>query len=381
MKVEWVPVGDVLELRRRSVDVDLREVYQEIGVRAHGRGLFIKQPASGADLGNKRVFTVKRDDLVVSNVFAWEGAVATAGSDHDGLIGSHRFMTWSPSSAGQIDVPYVAHYFASDRGVAALAGASPGSAGRNRTLSVKNLTRLQIPLPPLPDQRRIAAHLDHVASSSAITKHASAEVEVRVRAVRNQMLSAQGTNSVRVGDVTVQAQHAVPVDPDEVYRTLGIKNRGRGVFPRPGVRGDETKYKTYFRVRSGQLVFSKLFAWEGSVAIVPERFDGYHVSPEFPTFDVDPTRVVPEYLHQVIRSDQFFTALAGATTGMGQRRQRVNPTQFSQLLIPLPDRVEQERTARLLATAERAGELATRRIPVAAALLPAARNDIFNAMR
>ena len=36
------------------------------------------------------------EDVVFSNVFAWEGAIAVASQQDDGIIGSHRFMTVVP---------------------------------------------------------------------------------------------------------------------------------------------------------------------------------------------------------------------------------------------------------------------------------------------
>jgi type I restriction enzyme S subunit len=150
---------DILTLERRAVVVEQGKSYREIGVRSFGRGLFEKEPTSAADLGSKRVFNVHPGDLVVSNIFAWEGAVAVADVRHEGTIGSHRFITWVPRASG-VDVEYLRHYFASDLGLDGLRSASPGSAGRNRTLSIKNFENSVIPLPDLDEQRRIATHLD-----------------------------------------------------------------------------------------------------------------------------------------------------------------------------------------------------------------------------
>ena len=36
-----------------------------------------------------------------------------------------------------------------------------------------------------------------------------------------------------------------------------------------------------------QFVYSKLFAWEGALAVVDSEFDGLFVSQEFPTFTID----------------------------------------------------------------------------------------------
>lgn len=68
--------------------------------------------------------------------------------------------------------------------------------------------------------------------------------------------------------------------------------------------------------------------------------------------------------------------LAAATSGMGQRRQRVQIDQFEALEVPLPDIPTQRRIGAELRLAE-VEELAARRATLSAALLPAARNEAF----
>ena len=119
-----------------------------------------------------------------------------------------------------------------------------------------------------------------------------------------------------------------------MYPTIGILNAGRGVFQQPDLLGAKTSYKKLFRVRAGQVVYSKLKAFEGSIAIVPDEFDGYFVSSEFPAFDVGD--VWPPYLKQVLQSEMFTVQLRKASHGLGARRERVHPRDFLQITIPLP---------------------------------------------
>ena len=76
--------------------LDATEEYVEVGLRSFGRGVFHKPAVPGVQLGNKKVYRIEPGDLVISNVFAWEGALAVASDSERGLIGSHRFMTWTP---------------------------------------------------------------------------------------------------------------------------------------------------------------------------------------------------------------------------------------------------------------------------------------------
>lgn len=184
-----VVLKEILSLERRAVDVEQGGSYREIGVRSFGRGLFEKESTTAADLGSKRVFYVHPGDLVVSNIFAWEGAVAVADSRHEGTIGSHRFMTWVTNTSG-VDVEYLRHYFASDPGLAQLRSASPGSAGRNRTLSIKNFENIAIPLPALEEQRRIATHLDALHGLTDLMARRATVAQALPVSARNEIFSS-----------------------------------------------------------------------------------------------------------------------------------------------------------------------------------------------
>jgi type I restriction enzyme S subunit len=183
-----------------------------------------------------------------------------------------------------------------------------------------------------------------------------------------------------VGQIATRVFDEVAVQVDGSYETVGILNRGRGLFRRPAISGAETSYATFYRISAGQLVYSKLFAWEGSIAIVPEEFDGTCVSPEFPTFELDREHVNPEYLSHVIRWAGFTDQLAASTTGLGQRRQRVNVEDLVQIEVPLPKITEQRRIALHLESLEHLHRLEIRRRALLDALLPATRNEIFSQM-
>jgi type I restriction enzyme S subunit len=159
MVVDRDRVGNLLSLKRRIVTIELEREYEEIGIRSFGRGIFHKEPITGLGLGSKRVFWIEPNDLVISNVFAWEGALAVASHAEAGKIGSHRFMTFVPVDE-RINTSWAAWFFQSEPGLELIRKASPGSAGRNRTLAIERFRSLDIPLPPIREQQRVAAHLD-----------------------------------------------------------------------------------------------------------------------------------------------------------------------------------------------------------------------------
>jgi len=152
------PLGAVLEKVSEPVAVDPNVEYRQIGIRSHGKGIFYKEPVTGATIGSKRVFWVKPDAFIVNIVFAWEQAVARTTDRDLGLVASHRFPMYRPRH-GLCDVDYLVHFFKTKKGKALLEMASPGGAGRNKTLGQKEFLDISIPFPPLAEQRKIASIL------------------------------------------------------------------------------------------------------------------------------------------------------------------------------------------------------------------------------
>lgn len=154
-------IARVLERRTEPVDVKPDNSYRQIGLRSHGKGIFHKAGVTGEALGNKRVFWVQPDCFVVNIIFAWEQAVGKTSAHEAGMIASHRFPMYG-AKKGKADIDFIVRFFLRPRGKHLLGIASPGGAGRNRTLGQKDFEKLQLTIPTLPEQRKIAEFLTAV---------------------------------------------------------------------------------------------------------------------------------------------------------------------------------------------------------------------------
>ncbi len=158
---EWrhKQISELVEKVELPIVVDPTLSYRELGVRSHGKGVFHKAPKFGSALGDKRVFQVVENALIFNIVFAWERAVATTSSAEAGMIASHRFPMYLPKS-GQCDVRFMKYAFLTQRGAHLLHVASPGGAGRNRTLGQTQLMGLKMAVPGRAEQGAIADVID-----------------------------------------------------------------------------------------------------------------------------------------------------------------------------------------------------------------------------
>ena len=144
-------MGKIAPITRRPITVKMESTYPELGIRSFGKGTFHKPAVRGVEIGSKKLFCLEPGDLVFSNVFAWEGAIAIAKAEDAGRVGSHRFIACAPKQ-GVATANFLCFYFLTEDGLRKLGDSSPGGAGRNRTLGLEALSATQVPLPPYEKQ-------------------------------------------------------------------------------------------------------------------------------------------------------------------------------------------------------------------------------------
>ncbi len=190
------PIGDLLTRVVRPVVVKEDEIYREIGVRSHCKGVFHKPATNGRRIGDKRVFWVEPGCLVFNIIFAWEQAVALTSDAESGMIASHRFPMFR-SRSGELLPEYAWRYFASPRGKYHLNIASPGGAGRNKTLGQDEFMRLRIPVPPVGYQLIAVRTLALADRTIALAKQLAKEKRKLKQALADQLVGASWSASQR----------------------------------------------------------------------------------------------------------------------------------------------------------------------------------------
>ncbi|MGH3854509.1 MAG: hypothetical protein ACRDR6_13640 [Pseudonocardiaceae bacterium] len=144
-----------------------------------------------------------------------------------------------------------------------------------------------------------------------------------------------------LGDALLRARQSIPVVDSENYRITGIFSFGKGFIKRDTIQGSETTYRSLTPLRTGQLVMSKLNAWEGAISVVTSDFDGSYVSPEYPVFDINQNFAHGDYIRHLVSWSTLWEKLT--PRGSMVRRKRTTPETLMATVVPLPDRDEQQR--------------------------------------
>lgn len=149
--------------------------------------------------------------------------------------------------------------------------------------------------------------------------------------------------TVELGSVLSLDLDRVSVDVATSYPMVGVLSFGRGLFDREPVENGKTSYKVFYRLKAEHVVMSQLFGWEGAIALSSDRFAGRFLSPQFPTFRCDTSKLDRDFLGWLIRQPKLWEDLGTRTSGMGDRRRTLNPGALFACKIPLPPLADQRR--------------------------------------
>ncbi|SRR6266568_582476 len=136
----------------------------------------------------------------------------------------------------------------------------------------------------------------------------------------------------------------ISIDPLKEYPLLGIRLDGGGVFLRESKLGSQIAASALFQVKSGDFIYSRLFAWRGAFGIISDDLDGYYVSSEFPTFIPIQEKIESRFLQYWFRLPTTLSKVEADCTGSTPlTRNRFKENFFLALEIPLPSLEDQQR--------------------------------------
>ncbi|MCA9176846.1 MAG: restriction endonuclease subunit S [Planctomycetales bacterium] len=338
------PLGELLRHVQDPVSVQPNQQYPNFGIYSFGRGVFAKPPINGSTSSATTLYRAKAGQFVYSRLFAFEGAYGLVPDGLDGCYVSNEFPLLEAQSE-RLRLRFLEWYFRLPTTWVDVATNATGMGSRRQRIHPEGVFSHEIPLPEPVEQDRIVAKLDAAAALIAEAQGLCREIDETANllivglAHRADLAEADkltaGWTRAKLADIAENVSEPIKVLPNREYPNLGIYSFGRGLFHKPPISGLETSATTLFRVRAGQFIYSRLFAFEGACGLVTEEFDGVYVSNEYPTFSVKPG-ALPEFLYAYFMSSHVWHSLAAESKGLGVRRQRVQPAALMnhELLVP-----------------------------------------------
>ena len=345
---------DIFERVEVPVNVEPDKEYVQIGIRSHGKGLFYKEPVLGKALGNKQVFWIQPNCFILNVVFAWEQAITKTTENEIGMIGSHRFPMYRPKN-DLVDIDYLIYYFLTKSGTDILEAASPGGAGRNRTLGQERFLKSKITLPTLPEQQKIAAILSTQDKVIELKENLLVQKQQQKKYLMQQLLAGKKRLPGFCEKWTRKQLGELFENRVEINRSdLGLLaiTSTRGILPRDCLdlkdNSSEDKSK-YLRICPGDIGYNTMRMWQGVSAC--SEYEGI-VSPAY-TILAPMEGVYSRYFAYLFKTQSVIFSFYRFSQGLVDDTRNLKYENFKKISVSIPSNVAEQRAiVQILSTAD-----------------------------
>ena len=143
-----------------------------------------------------------------------------------------------------------------------------------------------------------------------------------------------------IGQIITKSIKPIEIEDNTSYKQITLKTNGGGVVLRDEKLGKNIGTKKQYLVFAGQFIMSKIDARNGAFGVIGPDLDGAVVTADFPVFDVDKERILPDYLALFSTTTSFVRFAKSCSRGT-TNRQRIDVNLFLSQRIPLPTLEEQ----------------------------------------
>lgn len=355
------------------------KAYRQVGVRLWGEGAYERDCIDGAETTYAKFNRIESDDLIVNKIWARNGSVAVATPELAGGYVSTEFPTFTlnrdRATPGWIRLITKSREFWN-----ACDEKAQGTSGKNR-IKPSQFLSIKVPLPSLIDQKAIVARLDTLADKTRqLTAHLDATEADADRLLAQQFRAAIANAPRRaMAEVAPMEKRQVVLGANTRYREIGARSFGKGLFFKPDFDAAEATWEKPVWIKSGDVVFSNIKAWEGAIALAGDEHDEAIASHRYITCVTNPEQLLSSFLLYYLLSPEGLEKIGEASAGTADRNRTLSLKKLAKIEVPVPSLSAQQAFVDLQAivSAIKARHAAIREAN--AALLPATLERLFSA--
>lgn len=340
-----ISLGDLIRRSNESAVLDHDGSYHEVTIRLWGKGVVSRGKVRGADVATQRRF-VRRGQLIISKIDARNGALGIVPPELDGAIVSNDFPSFEVKDQTKCLPDFLGALVKSAWFVDLCKASSEGTTNRVR-LKEERFLNQEIPLPPLSEQRAIVARLDELRDK---TQKLNAHLDA-IEADADHLLALRFRDAIAnapyrpMREAAPVEKRPVELDTTKRYREIGARSFGKGLFAKPDFDAVEATWEKPVWIKSGDLVFSNIKAWEGAIALAGAQHDGAIASHRYITC-VPSNGLLGRFLLYYLLGAEGLEKIGDASAGTADRNRTLSLAKLAKIEVPVPPlEVQREFTA------------------------------------
>lgn len=304
------------------------------------------QSLAGRDAPSRARQLVRAGDILVSTVRPNLNGVARVPHELDGATASTGFCVLRPRS-GKIDPSFLFHWVQSPNFVDDMVRKATGAS--YPAVSDKIIFQSEIPLPPIEEQKRIAAILDQADELRRKRQRAIDRLNQLGQAIFDEMFGMV-ENTAKLEDFITKIESGkslVGNDDARVggHRVLKISSVGKGGFDPKETKPLPDGYSppASHLVRDGDLLFSRANTAElvGLACIVDQAPENTALPDKIWRLKIDPKRANKRYVEQLFKQASVRRQLEQVCSGTSGSMKNISQPKLLNITIPSADLASQ----------------------------------------
>ncbi len=154
-------LGELMTQNRDYIDAPEARSYPKLSVKLYGKGVVLDAPADGSSLKMKRHQVAKAGQVILSEIWGKKGAIGFVPLEGEGALCTSHFFLFD-LYLDRVEPRYLQAIFTANYLQEQLDAGAKGTTGY-AAVRPKDLLAARIPLPPLPEQRRLVARIEELA--------------------------------------------------------------------------------------------------------------------------------------------------------------------------------------------------------------------------
>ncbi|WP_125226306.1 restriction endonuclease subunit S [Leptospira neocaledonica] len=307
------------------------------------------------DLPYDKNLKVELGDIAYNMMRAWQGAIALA--IEKGMV-SPAYVVLKPTKEAFSN--YYFHLFKSSHYQYLITSYSYGITSDRLRLYYKDFASIPVPLPPLPEQKKIAEILSAWDKAIEQTKSLIEAKKKLKKGLMQKLLAGEmrfpefgkiakkgelpdGWKFTKLKDLLIKIERPIEFDNRKFYPLVSVKRNSNGLIHRETLLGSKILVKDLYTLQENDFLISKMQVVHGALGMVTKKFESMYISGSYIVLNTkDQNKFNIHYFDYLSKTKYIYHAALISSYGVTIEKMTFNLRWFLKTIVAIPTNINEQ---------------------------------------